>query len=372
MKYKDFYQHLLLESMEKLFHLTNVNALLSMLKENRILLSFSGDSPSDASINHGKFFYLSTSREKYSGYARGTVSGKYVTQNVNLVLNGRAIENTRGMKLKSVDYWGKEMGDLRKDSNETEERIISDSHQISPLEKYVTEIHIYCGEEINGYMKSNYNSILESIKKYRIPVFFYFGDSQQIKQAYKLHAKKYSINAEEFGKVLNDKFSDIQSEDPSKINWSDKEKVNTILDIARNPEKYIDYTKVSKDASRYISTMEGQDSSTLLSNLNKNRVRDELYELSKEVRKQGFNNFNKFISALGDKMRTLQGIHMDIGYYNKDKDFSSFFKQMVYRLKIKKENLSELESYIKSRIDNSGKYPHSEKEVIDLYNKYIK
>jgi hypothetical protein len=375
MKYRQFYEHLLLEAISHLYHLTGVKSLISMLKEDRILLSFSGSTRSDYEINSGKNFFLSTSREKYSGYGRGQYDRHdHIAYPVNIVLDGNAIERTRGMYLKSVDYWGKELGDLRVGSNETEERIISDEHQLKGLSRYVKEIHVYCPQNMNGYKKHEYSELIESFKSKNIPVYFYIGVDNKINQAYKLQAKQYSVDLDSFERTFREQFKDVTPEVPFnfRADDTDSKKVKSLLDIAENPDKYIDYSKVEPNTNRLISTMMGPESYSILVNTTKNKIRDELYLLSKEAQRQGFSDVNKFIQHMGDKIRTLRYILDHITRYNESpkKDLANLIKNLSERMNVSRSKLGNLVDKIESKVGQSKEVDMSPSDILELYEEF--
>ena len=129
-------------SSDILYHFTSQSNLLNILKNNEISLTAAIGSPSDFNINKNKFYYLSTTRSKSTGYKSG---------DVKIVLNGRKLKNN--YKITPVDYWqwSKKRSDWRDEnayrqaltSSEQEDRIISDKSFILNAINYITEIHIY-------------------------------------------------------------------------------------------------------------------------------------------------------------------------------------------------------------------------------------
>ena len=131
---------LLTEALDQLFHATDLNRLLKILQNDAIKLTYADGSDIESKLNQGFPFYLSTSREKFGGYAR---RGGGISNAVVLVLDGRALERVQGIKMVPVDYWAGNNPNNDKD-NETEERVLSQKQALSNVKRYITEIHIYC------------------------------------------------------------------------------------------------------------------------------------------------------------------------------------------------------------------------------------
>jgi hypothetical protein len=124
-----------------LYHFTYMNNLFNILKNNELSLTAAIGSKSDYNINKNKFYYLSTTRSKSSGYKKG---------DVKIVLDGRKIKQNN--KITPVDYWqwSKNRNDYDSESAyssaltslEQEDRIVSDKPIIENAIKYIIEIHI--------------------------------------------------------------------------------------------------------------------------------------------------------------------------------------------------------------------------------------
>ena len=161
--------------LEDLYHATNEGSLIGILKSNSIKLTFAGGTMADDSLNKGRAFFLSTSRQKYGNYARGgraTNSDPYYEVIVHL--NGRKL-TADGFKIFPLDYWGHLGGGER---SEQEERIVSDKDEIKPLEKYVYDIHVYVASDLkNPHTIDRFHQLNELAKTSTVPVYFYTNKS---------------------------------------------------------------------------------------------------------------------------------------------------------------------------------------------------
>lgn len=151
------------------YHFTSMRSLYNIFNTNRFMLTLTLGSKTDTKLNKGKFYYMSTTRSKSQGYKEG---------DVKLVLDGKALNQTQ--KGTQVDYWGysKDRDNytsnydylMAMNSNEMEDRIISDKGYIDNAIKYIKEIHLYNNIEFRREM---YDYIISKAKEYNIPVYQY-------------------------------------------------------------------------------------------------------------------------------------------------------------------------------------------------------
>jgi hypothetical protein len=128
-------------SSDILYHFTYISNLFNILKKNELSLTSTIGSKADYNVNKNRFYYLSTTRSKSSGYKKG---------DVKIVLDGRKIKQNN--KITPVDYWqlSKNRNDYDSESAyssaltslEQEDRIVSDKPIIENAIKYIIEIHI--------------------------------------------------------------------------------------------------------------------------------------------------------------------------------------------------------------------------------------
>lgn len=131
------------------FHSTNIDSAINILKSDSIALSFSSKTAIEYDFGGGRAFFLSTSRSKMGVFA----SAKDIT----LHLNGRAL--SRNFAGRPVDYFG---GDTFTD--EMEDRIVTNKPTIDNFSKYITRIDVSvrsAGGLISG---SAAKSILEMVR----------------------------------------------------------------------------------------------------------------------------------------------------------------------------------------------------------------
>lgn len=159
---------LLLEvHLKDLFHATYHNRVLNMLKEDGVKLAFVGGTAADASLNRGYPFFLSTMRQKYGNFAR-TDYNTGITRDSVVHLDGQAL-TAAGYKVFPVDYWG-----ISRETSEQEERIVSNKDVITPMEKYVIDIHIYVDNtQTNPHVVERLFEIDKIAQTSKIPIYFY-------------------------------------------------------------------------------------------------------------------------------------------------------------------------------------------------------
>lgn len=170
-----------------LYHFTYTSSLLSILKYNKFATSSNLGSNADSWKDKGRFYFFSTQRTKgMSGYARHH-------GNVAIVLDGRKLNYT--FKGYATDYWNwskkrsdyKSIGDYTNalQSEENEDRIVTNKPYIDNANKYIIEIHILVNENED---KDRVYEIESLCKNLNVPVFFYTDDN-----SFKLQDKRKAI-----------------------------------------------------------------------------------------------------------------------------------------------------------------------------------
>ena len=162
---------------EDLYHATYENELLNILKNNAIKLAFVGGTQADQEVNKGYPFFLSAMRSKYGNFARGRYDSTSITYNVVIHLDGRALQ-AAGYKTFWVDYWGG--GPMR---SEQEERIASNKDEITPIGRFIKDVHVYVKntkETIsNSHSSERLHEIDRMAHKFPFPIYFYLHDQEQ-------------------------------------------------------------------------------------------------------------------------------------------------------------------------------------------------
>ncbi len=115
---------------------------------------------SDYKINKNKFFYLSTTRSKSSGFRKG---------DSKIVLDGRKLKQR--YKITPVDYWNWPKNDKQDTSAyiysmkslEQEDRIVTDKPSIPNAKDYLLGIHIYIRNKIGTDVKNVRVKIIKNL-----------------------------------------------------------------------------------------------------------------------------------------------------------------------------------------------------------------
>jgi len=129
--------------LQDLFHATGESNLLQILKDDSLKLAFAGGTEADLFYNKGYQFFLSTMRQKYGNYARdiGKETG-YIKYNVIIHLDGSAL-TAAGFKVFPIDYWSH-----GPEYSEQEERVVSNKDEITPLKKFIKDVHVYISTDL--------------------------------------------------------------------------------------------------------------------------------------------------------------------------------------------------------------------------------
>lgn len=165
-----------------IYHRTSLNALLNILKNNKILLSSSIGTNAD---NYGKkLYFLSFSRTKNLelGFSKNSI--------VTIEFDGNALNSK--YKGKPIDYW--QWPNLnateKARSNEYEDRIFSNEPYLENLDKYITSIDIVISDAKR--FTDNYGATINEIKGLNTLLINKIRIFNNIKD-YQLN-KYYSIN----------------------------------------------------------------------------------------------------------------------------------------------------------------------------------
>jgi hypothetical protein len=124
-----------------LYHLTNKQALLTILKTGKLALSTGRAMTAEHQYQASKSFFASFTRSRFGGYhyREGGKTSVHDDTNVMITLDGNALSARE--KIVPVDYWGVR-GDLTPGTDrnkEVEERLVSNRSEISIL-KYIKRI----------------------------------------------------------------------------------------------------------------------------------------------------------------------------------------------------------------------------------------
>jgi hypothetical protein len=197
-----------------------------MINGDTIMLSFANLGGSDNEINHGKYFFLSLSYDKWGRYAGGSGDRRYIDQpyttQVSLVFDTRALQ-AEG-KMVDVDYWES----AKYSDDEKEVRFLSDTQKLYDVSKYVSEIHVYIPQprvekdlfggddetikpSVHEHDIRYYNRLTDS----DVPTYFYNNAS-----AFKQMLKR--AGSEDYTKMIPDQISDFGRSSKSRNYDGDK------------------------------------------------------------------------------------------------------------------------------------------------------
>lgn len=154
------------------YHFSAVGNAVGVFKDNAINASpVFGE---EEELSKGKYYFISTTSTKdpKSGFA-STMKNNYIPL-VCFNLNGREINNR--YKSVRVDYFSsledEEDGNVNKETvkDEMEDRIIMNEPSLSPLSKYVIEVHVEYSEDIEG---DTYLYLKKKADELDVPIYFY-------------------------------------------------------------------------------------------------------------------------------------------------------------------------------------------------------
>jgi len=181
-------KHLIDEGLSDIvYHYTSVLNLKNIIRDNEFRASIALGSEPDLNINGKKFYYMSTTRSKGTGYNIGQVC---------LVLDGRKLhQRYKGLP---VDYWqpskdpdyyaSPEQFIKHAFRSEQEDRIILDKPVIENALSYIKEIHIYIDADYPDTQLKRLEYISNNIPSH-IKLYFYNNEKY-----FKTQAKNKSVD----------------------------------------------------------------------------------------------------------------------------------------------------------------------------------
>lgn len=223
-----------------LFHTTRLKNALNILKEDRFVLSNSFFGGKDVDFQkEGKYFYLSTSRNRYSGYVQ--TYGRHGSVTFNL--NGRKL----GSNYESLP--ANFFGDQR---HEGEERIINEDPVIENATKYIEEAHVFIDpEKLNSKQEEYLNFLLDYSEKKNIPIFVYKNKSDWATQNKKEAFDATELELEEFPMFIYPKEYEPSDEMRKFIEGKVDEKIQSM-----DREEFLEYKSSLIDHMRSVFKVE--------------------------------------------------------------------------------------------------------------------
>lgn len=291
---------LITESIDKLYHkISTIGNLVSILKQDKLKLTFSPAKQSD-NKNRNYKFYLSTSREKVGGYARSRPEYKFEGYSITAILELDGRELGYNYKMFPFDYW--QMGP---EASESEERIVSNKPYIYHINRYINAIHIFIPTgnrlEDNPYQISylyriHQLAILRNIKTY------YYTDPNAFVQL----RTSMSISFKEVSELLPRKPFDKDSLSYHKQRVTrNKNKSDygiEMLNIWKNrpPKDSKQYDRLLNMFLYYPYDLKGAIGADIHNAVSERP--DYFYELANEMKKTNSNSIEDFINVVKDKV----------------------------------------------------------------------
>lgn len=296
----------------ELYHGTSLQRLFEMLRDDKIVLSYTGLEGADKDINEGKDFFFSMSYDKYGRYlnlGNQNVSGSvWESSSVVLVMDAFKLQS-RG-KLIDVDYWGGDRGSYTDDEKEV--RYISDERVLQDLSKFVKEVHVFLDPTNWFSAKEGDLKRLTKLVNSDLDVYLY-NDSK----AFRVQLKAKAISIDELKQMV---FSVQRKEKrPSKYMNPDRESYTksdfmAILNLLKGQPQETDAQKKSEksllyDLNQYIpewadshptsSSMITQ-TRNVIHNIRKEKI-PEIQEFSRVMRRLGLKNTKDLLDYLHEK-----------------------------------------------------------------------
>lgn len=224
------------------YHYTNPNAILNILKTNKINLSSNLGGSADQ--YGGKPFFLSFSRTGSFKLGYGKKGGDVKAR---IVFDGNKLNNR--YKSRSVDYWGVKHNstDINyRDAFEFEDRILSDKPVIDNALTYIKRIDMLIMDKENApqYLyqtKLQFKNILLLANQLSIPAFVYSNEKDATSNTNPINDRILSFESE------------FETSNRYESRYTDSDLVLKIVALVLYDEKYTkDYDLFCKDMGEYV------------------------------------------------------------------------------------------------------------------------
>lgn len=376
-------KQLLTEALDNLYHATEIGKALQILNSDAIKFTYSDSVGAEEKLNRGFPFYLSTSREKYGGYARCRTNNASLP--VILVLDAKALERTRGIKMFDVDYWGK---DYETPENlrhaETEERVVSDHQAVKGVKRYIQEMHVYVfkralHDDYRLAIYRGYVPLAMKAKEMGIPTYFYIeGVTDHADPAFRQQRKSMAINGDMLIQILKE----IGVYDPAKApndaeremsRWeaSDVKDLETLAKVINSPEDFvrIDYSKDKElyNLMDYFTRYQRDLIShfgTKIHNL-RGKHPEVFQDIAKAIRGQKYKNFKQAVLTTSEILMFLT---------TADRQFKTGKLEHIvnsYQLERHPEARREVARYLTAIKDESELIPYDLAQLAHIFRQHV-
>lgn len=291
---------LITETIDKLYHkISNTEHLVSILKQDKLKLTFGPAKGSDNKNGNYKF-YLSTSREKVGGYARSRPEHKFEAYSITAILELDGRELGYNYKMFPFDYW--QMGPA---TSESEERIVSNKPYIEHVNRYINAIHIFIptGNRLpNNPHQISYLYRIHQLAIHRNINTYYYTDSNafvQLRTSKSIPFEKISqkLPRQSFDKDSLKYHKSITTRNKTRSDYG-IEMLNIWKD--RPPKDRDQYDRLLYMFLYYQYDLNGAIGSDIQNALRERP--DYFHELANEMRKTNSKSLSDFINVVKDKV----------------------------------------------------------------------
>ena len=295
-----------------LYHSTDVQSLFSIVRTDKFRLTL--DLGTDVEIEFrkgGKFYYLSTSRNKSGYFTQNQASG---ISNAMLVLDGRKLQARYSGT--AVNYWSGG-GDHALKNHELEDRLYSHEQYIPNASKYIKEVHILYDESKSfgsanlNHPKSFIKRTYAKLRRKGIPVYVYLN-----KRDYLTNRRDNAISPTELETESDETtFSNIRGDTDKYRPSYRSSKFRTFSKLKELYHKDRLH-KLSREARKeaYDLSSYGRDIiNSLKADIHNYRGTTDMKALTDIFKKHGFKRVEDFIEFLDDKWYAIRNKYRNMG-----------------------------------------------------------
>lgn len=266
---------------DTVYHVTTPHNAYQILSNDEFKLSYKINNGTDQAMTGNKMYYLSTTRSRHGNYHR------HWTVMVMFELDGRGLG--RNYKSVPVDYWNYDTYEINNDSDEMEDRLVTNKPTIPAL-KYIRKCYILL--EPQGRNEYSFE-VYRMCRKNKIPVFVY-DDKKEF--------KRLSSNYLSHNDVLDFKGKIYHPQ--QKVTRGDvtRTKIGGLIELYR----VSDYSKLTQNAKDLLNILDRDKGSFVRSirdfskQINKGSE-SSLRELMNIFRREKIHDIYDFLGMITDK-----------------------------------------------------------------------
>ena len=231
-----------------LYHGTSGYKGLNIVKTGKLRLPLAATNSSERALGTPKNYYMSFARTLASGYLLDKGPGNSIGTNAIFIFDSRVLQRSRGVTLRSTDYWNNSDGSGRQmgRAKEAEERLYSDNPEVN-VAKAIVEIRLFVKDD-DWMDKWLLEMVIDAKKKgIKVKLFteanykgiFHGRETKADRQAALDALKKHGLVKESHDSMQAYKASSLRKRDPKGYAPSQMQRLQELV----HKKKYVELSE---------------------------------------------------------------------------------------------------------------------------------